>query len=66
MGAEEIRRLAVAGYPIQGDLITALPSAGYDMAAYATRDSTVTEIVAEGDAVDIGNRHFEVLHLPGH
>ena len=66
MGEEEIRKLAVAGYPIEGDLITALPSADYDMAGYATRDSAVTEIVAEGDVVDIGNRHFEVLHLPGH
>jgi glyoxylase-like metal-dependent hydrolase (beta-lactamase superfamily II) len=66
MGAEEIRKLAVAGYPIEGDLITALPSADYDMAGYATKDSAVTEIVAEGDVVDIGNRHFEVLHLPGH
>ena len=26
----------------------------------------MTEIVTEGDVVDIGNRHFEVLHLPGH
>ena len=66
MGEEEIRKLAVAGYPIEGDLITALPRADYDMAGYATRDSAVTEIVAEGDVVDIGNRHFEVLHLPGH
>lgn len=66
MGAEEIRKLAAAGYPIEGDLITALPSADYDMARYAVRDSAVTEIVTEGDVVDIGNRHFEVLHLPGH
>jgi glyoxylase-like metal-dependent hydrolase (beta-lactamase superfamily II) len=66
MGAEEIRKLAVAGYPIEGDLITALPSADYDMARYVVRDSAVTEIVTEGDVVDIGNRHFEVLHLPGH
>ena len=66
LGAEEIRKLAAAGYPIEGDLITALPHAGYDMAGYGTRDSVVTEIVTEGDVVDIGNRHFEVLHLPGH
>jgi glyoxylase-like metal-dependent hydrolase (beta-lactamase superfamily II) len=66
MGAEEIRKLGEAGYPIAGDLITALPHAGYDMAAYATRDSAVTEIVTEGDVVDLGDRHFEVLHLPGH
>ncbi len=66
MGADEIRKLGEAGYRIDGDLITALPSADYDMAAYGTRDSVVTEIVVEGDVVDIGNRHFEVLHLPGH
>jgi glyoxylase-like metal-dependent hydrolase (beta-lactamase superfamily II) len=66
MGAEEICKLAVAGYPIEGDLITALPGADYDIGAYGTKDSVVTEIVTEGDVVDIGNRHFEVLHLPGH
>jgi glyoxylase-like metal-dependent hydrolase (beta-lactamase superfamily II) len=66
MGEEEIRKLGEAGYPIEGDLITALPEAGYDMGAYGTKDSVVTEIVTEGDVVDIGNRHFEVLHLPGH
>jgi glyoxylase-like metal-dependent hydrolase (beta-lactamase superfamily II) len=66
MGPEEIRKLAIAGYPIEGDLIMATPSADYDMAAYGTKDSVVTEIVVEGDVVDIGRRHFEVLHLPGH
>lgn len=66
LGAEEIAKLAAAGYRIEGDLITALPHADFDMAAYGTRDSVVTAIVEEGDVVDIGNRHFEVLHLPGH
>ncbi|WP_437872546.1 MBL fold metallo-hydrolase [Sorangium sp. So ce363] len=66
MGAEEIRKLGDAGYPIEGDLITALPHAEYDMASYALHDAPVTEVVAEGDVVDLGDRHFEVLHLPGH
>jgi glyoxylase-like metal-dependent hydrolase (beta-lactamase superfamily II) len=66
MGAEEIARLAQAGYPIDGDLITALPHIDYDLAGFRTKDAPVTEIVTEGDVVDIGNRHFEVLHLPGH
>lgn len=66
MGAEAIQSLARAGYPFDGDLITALPHAGYDPAAYSLKDAPVTEIVTEGDVVDIGNRHFEVLHLPGH
>ena len=43
-----------------------VPRVDYDMAAYRLKDAPVTEIVTEGDVVDIGNRHFEVLHLPGH
>ncbi|WP_437300196.1 MBL fold metallo-hydrolase [Sorangium sp. So ce426] len=66
MGAATIRALGDAGYPIESDLITALPYAEYDMASYALRDAPVTEVVAEGDVVDLGDRHFEVLHLPGH
>lgn len=66
MGAEQIRNYAKVGYPIEGDLITALPHADYDMASYQVRDATVTETVREGDIVDLGDRHFEVLHLPGH
>ena len=66
MGAEAIASLARAGYPFDSDLITALPRADYDMAGYRLQDAPVTEIVAEGDVVDIGNRSFEVLHLPGH
>ena len=66
MGAAEIAKLAKAGYPFDGDLITALPSADYDMSNYRLNDAPVTTIVTEGDLVDIGNRSFEVLHLPGH
>ena len=66
IGAAEIAKLAKAGYPFDGDLITALPHVDYDLASYRLKDAPVTEIVTEGDIVDIGNRHFEVLHLPGH
>jgi glyoxylase-like metal-dependent hydrolase (beta-lactamase superfamily II) len=66
MGGGLLASLAKAGYPFEGDLVTALPHAGYELASYQVRDSAVTEIVEEGDIVDLGNRHFEVLHLPGH
>jgi glyoxylase-like metal-dependent hydrolase (beta-lactamase superfamily II) len=61
-----VRGLNEAGYVVDRDFITALPRADYDMGGYRLNDSVVSEIVAEGDIVDIGNRHFEVLHLPGH
>jgi len=66
LGDEAIRRYRKAGYPFDGDLITALPSADYSMSDYRVRAATGTEIVKEGNIADLGNRHFEVLHLPGH
>ncbi|SAK61001.1 MBL fold metallo-hydrolase [Caballeronia ptereochthonis] len=66
LGEKAIRRYREAGYPFDGDLITALPSAEYVMSDYAIRAATVSEIVKEGNIVDLGDRHFEVLHLPGH
>ena len=58
--------MTVLRAPFDGDLITALPSTDYAMSDYRVRAATVTEIVNEGNIVDLGNRHFEVLHLPGH
>jgi len=48
------------------ELITAYPDPDYDPAAYRVRSVTPTRIVEEGDAIDLGDRRFEVLHLPGH
>jgi glyoxylase-like metal-dependent hydrolase (beta-lactamase superfamily II) len=66
IGVDRIRKYSVAGYPIEGDLITALPHADYDMESYGIKPAAVTEIVEEGDVVDLGDRVLEVLHLPGH
>src|SRR5262249_15295516 len=64
--AGELRKLRIAGYEIDGELITALPHAGYDLRSYRVRPARATRIVDEGDSVDTGDRRFEVLHLPGH
>ena len=56
----------VEGYKIEGAMITALPSADYDIHSYRLRPARVTRAVEEGDVIDLGDRIFEVLHLPGH
>ena len=61
-----VKALNDAGYVVDRDFITALPHAGYDMDGYRLNDAVVSEIVTEGDIVDLGDRQFEVLHLPGH
>jgi glyoxylase-like metal-dependent hydrolase (beta-lactamase superfamily II) len=47
-------------------LINALPRADFRIDEFAITSSQPTRTVTEGDGVDLGNRHFEVLHLPGH
>lgn len=58
--------LAAAGYDISGGLLTAVPHAGYTPAAHVLKAAEPTRTLAEGDVVDLGDRAFEVLHLPGH
>ncbi|XOV89856.1 MAG: MBL fold metallo-hydrolase [Pseudomonadota bacterium] len=47
-------------------LINAKPTADFDVDSYRVTGTRVTRTVDEGDVIDLGNRAFEVLHLPGH
>lgn len=58
--------LALQGYDISGGLLTAIPRRGFDLAAHRLASAVATQILNDGDIVDIGDRAFEVLHLPGH
>ncbi|MGD9999216.1 MAG: MBL fold metallo-hydrolase [Ilumatobacteraceae bacterium] len=65
-GAEMLESLALAGYPMHDPyFVTALPP-GVALDGFAHRAARVTRLVDEGASVDTGDRHFEVLHLPGH
>jgi glyoxylase-like metal-dependent hydrolase (beta-lactamase superfamily II) len=66
LGHELCEKCAAAGYHIDSDMITAVPHHGYELAGYRVQDSVATDIVQDGDTVDLGNRTFEILHLPGH
>ena len=43
-----------------------MPRAGYDIAGYRVAPAPATRLVDEGDVIDLGDRSFEILHLPGH
>ena len=66
--ATEERKAALqaAGFPTDGSLIAALPRAGFDPAAWAIEPAQTTGTLDEGDVIDLGDRAFTVLHLPGH
>jgi glyoxylase-like metal-dependent hydrolase (beta-lactamase superfamily II) len=56
----------IEGYDINGGMITALPYAGYDLSSYTIKGAPHVRSIEEGDRIDLGNRTFEFLHLPGH
>ncbi len=64
--ADLIESLERAGYEVGPTWITALPHAGFNMTEFNLLASPATRLVDEGDVIDLGDRIFEVFHLPGH
>lgn len=65
--ADTLAFLADVGYGIEGDaLIDALPRADYDPSAFTITPTTPNLVVDDGDRIDLGDRSFAVMHLPGH
>ncbi|NIB40692.1 MBL fold metallo-hydrolase [Pseudomaricurvus alkylphenolicus] len=63
---EFLDSIGQTGYEIEGDLISQLPYEGYDLKQYRVSPTKPTRIVKDGDTVDLGNRQFKIVHLPGH
>ena len=55
-----------AGYRFGALLIDALPRADFDPGVVDIAAAPATRLLDESDVVDLGDRSFEVLHLPGH
>ena len=63
---ESIAGLERAGYEVGPRFVTALPRTGFDLRAFRCPAAPPTRVVQQGDVIDLGDRVFEVLHLPGH
>ncbi len=48
------------------DIFTAFPYDGFDVDSYVVKAAPPTRLVDEGDVIDLGERVFDVLYLPGH
>jgi len=55
-----------AGAPLTDVLVTARPTNVWDADAFVPTGTTLTRCVEAGDPIDLGDRAFEILHLPGH
>lgn len=58
--------MAREGFPVTDVLVTAAPGPDWDPDAFVPRGTIPTRLVNEGDAIDLGDRTFRVLSLPGH
>lgn len=66
MGETLVQRLRAAGYDVPEQFLTAMPHDGFPVDDYSVRSAPLTRTVRDGDVIDLGDRVFEVLHLPGH
>ena len=66
LGSELVRQVKAAGYDLPDVLLEALPREGFSPSAYRVQPAPPTGTLSDGDRLDLGDRSFEVLHLPGH
>jgi len=60
-------RAAVLADPyVTDEIFTQLPPEPYVSATYQVRAAPATRLLADGDVIDLGDRHFQVIHTPGH
>ncbi|MDQ0314118.1 MBL fold metallo-hydrolase [Amorphus orientalis] len=64
--AHPTRANTLADPYVTDEIFTALPPEPYSSATYAVKAAPATRILHDGDVVDLGDRHFEVIHTPGH
>jgi len=51
---------------VHDDMFTELPPPPYMSAQYSVKQAPATQLVEDGDIIDLGDRQLEVIHTPGH
>ena len=64
--ANPTRENTLADPYVTDDIFDALPPEPYCSKCYAVKKAPATRILEDGDVIDLGDRHFEVIHTPGH
>ncbi len=64
--AHPTRKNTLADPYATDEIFTCLPPEPYVSSTYAVKGAPATRVVDDGDVIDLGDRHFEVIHTPGH
>lgn len=65
-GDEAVTLAALLRNEVPGPAFTRPPAPGFDLAGWRQPPAPLTAPLDEGDRIDLGDRRFTVLHLPGH
>ena len=60
-----LENTATTGF-VRAETFKVLPYEGFVAEDYFVKPAPLTGYLDEGDVIDLGNRHFQILHLPGH
>ena len=66
MTAEVIEAIESTGYQLPDILLDAWPCENFDPCAYRVPPAAPTLQLSDAEIIDLGDRHLQVLHLPGH
>jgi glyoxylase-like metal-dependent hydrolase (beta-lactamase superfamily II) len=64
--ADIIEAIERTGYRLPEVLLDAWPCVDFDPRAHRVSPAAPTLQLSDGEIIDLGDRHLEVLHLPGH
>jgi len=64
--AEPTRTATLADPYVTDDIFDALPPDPYTSRRYELSGAKATQLLDDGDVLDIGNRQLEIIHTPGH
>ncbi len=51
---------------VSDDIFDALPDVSFSSTTYSVKSAPATRILEDSDIIDLGDRQFEVIHVPGH
>jgi glyoxylase-like metal-dependent hydrolase (beta-lactamase superfamily II) len=54
------------GYDLRGGVLSAIPHEDFELNGPARHAAPPTRLLEHGDLIDLGDRAFEVIHVPGH
>ncbi|MDU8945964.1 MBL fold metallo-hydrolase [Ovoidimarina sediminis] len=64
--SDPTRRATLADPYVTDEIFDRLPPLPYASETYSVKAAPASRILEDGDVVDLGDRHFEVIHTPGH